>query len=190
MRVIDYLNAYYLEPVERLFSDKVPSEGDKRALDEFKWVLEKLDNGLIESLDCSVEWVIKNKLADNALDYEVEEGLSEDVARIALLNQYMAVTDPLYNRLVEENKVKTILSEEAVEKAFYEAPTESRGTLRVELAREFKEEIKTISWSYLKLNPKIRYEPFTFNELDGWTSEKIQELIDEIKSNIKPGYDS
>jgi len=186
MRVIDYLNAYYLEPVERLFNDNSPSEWDKKALDEFKWVLEKLDNGLIETLDGSVEWVIKKKLAENAQDYVFEEGLEGEEARIAILNQYMAVTDPLYDGLVEENKVKTIISEDAVEKAFYEAPNESRGTLRVELAREFSEAIKTISWSYLKLYPKIRYEEFTFNELEGWTSEKIQEIVDEIRSNINP----
>jgi len=186
MRVTDYLNAYYLSVIEELFSDNSPSEWDRKALNELKWVLGKLDNGLIESLDDSVEWVIKKKLAGNAQDFEVEEGLSEEAARIAILNQYMAVTDPLYDELVEEKKIKTIVSEDAVEKAFYEAPSESRGALRVELAEEFKDTIKTISWSYLKLNPKIRYEPYTFNELDGWTEDKIQELIDEIKSNIKP----
>ena len=184
MRVTDYLNAYYLGSIEELFSDNSPSEWDKKALDEFKWVLEKLDSGLIESLDGSIEWVIKKKLADGVLDYVVEGDLSEEAARIALLNQYMAVTDPLYDELVEEKKIKTIVSEEAVEKAFYEAPNESRGTLRVVLAGEFMDEIKTISWSYLKLNPKIRYEPFTFDELGGWTDDKIQQLVDEIRSII------
>ena len=148
-------------------------------------ILEKLDAGQIESLDGSVEWVIKKNLAENASDYVLENGLDEEAARIAILNQYMAVTDPLYDELVEANKIKTIVSEEAVEKAFYDAPKESRGTLRVKLAHEFNDTVKTISWSYLKLNPRIRYEPFTFNELDGWTENKIQELIDEIRSNIK-----
>ncbi len=186
MRVTDYLNAYYLSTVEELFSDNSPSDWDRKALNEFKWVLGKLENGLIESLDSSVEWVIKMRLAENAHDYEVEEGLSEEEARLALLNQYMAVTDPLYDELVEVHKIKTILSEEAVEKAFYEPPIASRGTLRVTLAREFEDEIKTISWSYLKLRPKIRYEPFTFNELDGWTEERIREKVEEIKSDIMP----
>ena len=184
MRVTDYLNTYYLGSIEEVFSDNTPSDWDKTALKEFKWVLEKLDSGLIESLDGSIEWVIKKNLVENVLDYEVEMGLSEEAARIALLNQYMAVTDPLYDELVGENKVKTIVSEENVEKAFYDAPAESRGTLRVELAREFADYIKTISWSYLKLKPKIHYEPFTFNELGGWTSEKIQDLVDEIRSTI------
>ena len=183
--VTDYLNAYYLEPIERLFSDNPPSEWDKKAMNEFKWVLEKLDAGQIESLDGSVEWVIKKNLAENASDYVYEDGLDMEAARIAILNQYMAVTDPLYDELVEANKIKTIVSEETVEKAFYDAPKESRGTLRVKLAQEFKDTVKTISWSYLKLNPRIRYEPFTFNDLDGWTENKIRELIDEIKSNIK-----
>jgi hypothetical protein len=63
-----------------------------------------------------------------------------------------------------------------------EAPPKSRGVLRVRLSREFGDFIKTMSWSYLKLKPNIRYEPFEFNDLGGWTEEKVQKMMDEISS--------
>ncbi len=183
MEVIDYLNTYYLDPIERLFSDLTPTNEDRMALREVKWVLKKLDQGLIESLDTSIEWVIKKKLAENALEvYNVEEGMGEGAARMALLNQYMAVTDPLFYELVDEGKVKSIISEESVEKAFLDPPIDSRGVLRVALAGEFRESIKSISWAYIKLEPKIRYQSIEFNELDGWTPEKIDGLLDEVRS--------
>ena len=186
MRATDYLNTYYLATIEELFRDNQTSEEDEKALREFKWVLDKLDAGHIESLDGSIEWVIKKRLADIALDYSIEDGLDEEAARTAVLNQYLAVTDPFYDELVENKEIKTVILETEIEQAFYEAPQESRGALRVALAEEFRDVIKTISWSYLKLKPSIRYEPFTFNELGNWTEDKIQQLVEEISSYIKP----
>ena len=180
--LIDYINAYYIEPIEQLFSDESPTEGDRMALREVKWVLDKLDQGLIESLDTSIEWVIKRKLAENALDYSVEGGMEESDVRTTLLNQYMAVTDPLFDELVDEGKVRSVIPEGNVEKAFLNPPVDSRGVLRVALAGEFRESIKSISWAYIKLQPKIRYKPIEFNELDGWTPEKVEGLLDEVRS--------
>ena len=183
MGVTDYINTYYLDPIERLFSDEAPTDGDRITLREIKWVLDKLDQGLIESLDTSIEWIIKRKLAENAFEvYTVEGDMEEGDARTALLNQYMAVTDPLFDELVDEGKVRSIISEEDVEKAFLEPPVDSRGVLRIALAREFRESIKSISWAYIKLHSKIRYQPIEFNELDGWVPEKVDEKLSEVRS--------
>jgi len=183
MGVVDYLNTYYLDPIEQLCSDDNPTDEDNMALREIKWVLGKLDQGLIESLDTSIEWVIKQKLAENGLDsFNVEGGMGEGEARTALLNQYMSVTDPLFDELVDDGRVKSVISEDDVEKAFLEPPGDSRGVLRVALAREFRESIKSISWAYIKLLPKIRYQPIEFNELNGWTPEKVEGKLSEVRS--------
>ena len=183
MGVVDYLNTFYMDPIEQLFSDDAPTDEDEMALREIKWVLGKLDQGLVESLDTSIEWVIKRKLAENGLDaYNVEGGMGEGDARAALLNQYMSVTDPLFDELVDDGKVKSVVSEDYVEKAFLEPPVDSRGVLRVALAREFRESIKSISWAYIKLLPKIRYQPIEFNELDGWTTKKVEGKLSEVRS--------
>jgi proteasome accessory factor A len=184
VEVIDYLNAYYLEAIEKLFSDKTPSEWDIKAINMFKWALKKLSMGLIEDLDTSIEWIIKKKLAENATDYQFEDGINPENIKKTIINQYMAVTDPLYYDLVEDNQVKTIVSEKDIEKAFQEPPMDSRGVLRVALAKRFRGLVKTISWSYLKLNPSIRYEPYEFNNLDGWTSVKIKEFVEKVESDL------
>lgn len=184
MGVIDYINAYYLDPIERLFYAEASSEEDRRALSEVKWVLDKLEQGLIESLDTSIEWVIKKKLAENVGAYNLEGGMKKGEARTTLLNQYMAVTDPLFDELVEERKVKALISEKVVEKSFLNPPVDSRGVLRVALAGEFRDSIKSISWAYIKLQPKIRYQPIEFNELDGWTAKKVNGVMDQVRSYL------
>ena len=184
MGVIDYINAYYLDPIERLFYAEASSEEDRRALSEVKWVLDKLEQGLIESLDTSIEWVIKKKLAENVGAYNLEGGMKKGEARTTLLNQYMAVTDPLFDELVEERKVKALISEKVVEKSFLNPPVDSRGVLRVALAGEFRDSIKSISWAYIKLQPKIRYQPIEFNELDGWTAKKVNGVLDQVRSYL------
>ena len=96
----------------------------------------------------------------------------------------MAVTDPLFDELVEEGKVRSIVAEDDVEKAFLNPPVDSRGVLRVALAGEFRESIKSISWAYIKLQPKIRYQPIEFNQLDGWTPEKVNGVLDEVRTYL------
>jgi hypothetical protein len=150
------------------------------ALKEFKWTLEKLNLGLIDSLDESIEWVIKKKLAENVGEYAVDEDLEIESSRTAILNQYMAVTEPLYDELVEDKRVRTMVSEEAVKRAFYEPPPDSRGFLRVRIALEFKDVLENISWSYMKLKPRIQYEPIEFNDLNSWTREKIEKTLNNI----------
>lgn len=185
MGAIDYLNVYYLEAVEKVFAEAKPGDHDLKALRMFKWVLGKLDEGHIESLDTSVEWVIKKRLTEEGLDeFDVEEGLRPEAAEEATLFQYTAVTDPLYEELVERRRLKTVVSEDDVETAFNEPPLESRGKLRVALAERLRDHIKTISWSHLKLRPEIHYPAFEFNSLGGWTSQEIERKIAEIEAKL------
>ncbi|MFB0543154.1 MAG: proteasome accessory factor PafA2 family protein, partial [Candidatus Bathyarchaeia archaeon] len=64
VKVTDYINSYYLEGIERVFAEREAKEHDRSALREFKWVLGKLGEGLIEELDRSIEWVIKLSLIE------------------------------------------------------------------------------------------------------------------------------
>lgn len=185
MGATDFLNAHYLEAVEKVFAEAEPGDHDLEALRMFKWVLGKLDMGLIEGLETSVEWVIKKRLIEDGLyEFELEEGLGPEAAREAALFQYTAVTDPLYEELVERRGLKTVVSEDDVERAFREPPFESRGRLRVALAERLKDHVKTISWSHLKLRPEVYYPAFEFNSLEGWTSEEIERKIAEIEARL------
>lgn len=186
IKITDYLNTFYLEQIERVFEDNCPQDHDKKALNEFKWVLRKLDEGLVESLDTSIEWVIKMDLCENKLvDMSLEQGLNTENAKETAQFQYTAVTDPLFEELVDRNGLKTMVSEKDVRKAFLYPPDDSRGKLRVALAKKFNNEVKTISWSYIKLQPKYHYYPIKFESLNGWTFERVIEKMNEIKSKIE-----
>lgn len=186
IKAVDYLNTYYLDAVEKVFSEAELGNHDLEALRMFKWVLGKLDEGHIESLNTSIEWVIKKRLTEEGLDeFDLEEGLGLKTAKEAALFQYTAVTDPLYEELVERHKLKTVVSEDDVERAFKEPPFESRGRLRVTLAERLKDHVKTISWSHLKLRPEIHYPAFEFNSLGGWTSEEIERTIAKIEAKLR-----
>jgi hypothetical protein len=185
IKITDYLNAYYLEQIERVFENNCPLDHDRKAINEFKWVLKKLDEGLVESLDTSIEWVIKRDLCENKLvDMNLEQGLNIENAKETAQFQYTAVTDPLFDEIVDRNELKTIVLEKDVKNAFLYPPDDSRGMLRVTLAKEFYNEVKSLSWSYVKLHPKHHYYPIEFDNLDGWTSERVQEKLNEIKSKI------
>jgi hypothetical protein len=182
--VVDYLRTFYLDGIERLFEASEPQNHDKSTLYEFKRVLEKLENGLFESIEDKIEWVIKLNLIDKRIPetFSIESGLSEQEAKEAAVHQYMAVTDPLYDELVEDGKIKTVLDDEVIQRAFVKPPPESRGELRVAISKHFRDRMRTISWSYLKLPSKIHYYPIEFNEVGGWTQVKINEKIREIET--------
>ena len=186
IKATDYLNSYYLEAVEKTFAESVQKDYDRWAIREFKWVLGKLDEGLIESLDKSIEWIIKLSIAERDLvKLEYEKGLDPDSAKTAAIFQYTAVTDHLYEGLVERFGLKTVVPETDIEKAFLHPPEMSRGELRVALADRLKDKIKTISWSYLKVHPELHIYPFEFNTLGGWTTAKIKKKIDEIELSLE-----
>ena len=185
--VTDYLNAHYMEGVEKLFADRRPSNQDGKALKELKWSLEKLDQGLLEALSTSLEWLIKLDLIDRGFHqhFQIEEGLDEKTAKEAAVNQYTAVTDPLFDALVEENGIKTVISESDVERAFMEPPANSRGQFRVAAAQRLKGSLSSISWSNLKLKKGYRTLQYDFPQLDGWNPEEIEARIKEAQDLLR-----
>jgi len=184
---LDYLNSYYLEAVERLFSESTPTGHDKLALKEFKWVIEKLDDGLLESLETSVEWVIKLHLIERGLreTFSLDDELDEASAKVAAAFQYTAVTDPLYDDLVENHGLRRIVSDEDIERAFLEPPTDSRASLRTQLAEKFGDSLETLSWSYIKTKIGRRRQTFNFEDLDGWSPGAIKRKVAEISAKLR-----
>ncbi|TRO48000.1 hypothetical protein E2P65_03575 [Candidatus Bathyarchaeota archaeon] len=185
--VTDYLNAHYLDGVERLFADRQPSDQDRRALRELKLCLDKLDQGLLEDLNTSIEWLIKLGLIERGFhqNFQVEEGLDEKTAKETAVYQYSAVTDPLFDSLVKEHGIKTVISEGDVERAFMEPPVESRGEFRVAAARRLKGSLSSVSWSNIKLRKGYRRLQYDFLELDGWNPEEIEARIREAQDLLE-----
>ena len=101
--------------------------------------------------------------------------------------QYTAVTDPLYDALVEDYGVKTVIPEGDVERAFMEPPPGSRGLFRVQAAESLREALHSVSWSSLKLRKGYRVLQYEFPELDGWDTSKIEACIHEARSLLHDG---
>jgi hypothetical protein len=186
IKVTDYLNAYYLEGVEKVFSELEVHQHDRFALKELKWVLKKLEEGLIEDLASSLEWVIKLSLIERDFKsyFLAEKGLDEASAKRAATFQYSSVTDPLFDSLVEEHIIKTVVSEKEVESAFRNPPEDSRGEFRVAVAKKFGKNLDTLSWSYLKLKKGYSSIPYYFSSLEGWDETSIEIKLTEIAKII------
>jgi hypothetical protein len=187
IRVLDYLNSYYLEGVERVFEDREANDHDRLALREFKRVSQKLDEGLIEDLDTSIEWVIKLSLIERGFDdnFQLDEGLDEASAKEAAAFQYTAVTDSLFEELVGRRGIRTMVSDEEVERAFRDPPREGRGGLRVAIADRFSEALASLSWSYAKLRKGRAIIQFPFLDMNGWSQGRISKTLEDINSLLK-----
>ena len=183
---VDFLSSYYVDGIESLLEEDEPSQDSVNALSELKWVLGKLGEGLIEDLDKSVEWVIKKTLIEDGYqeNFRHEEGMDEATAKEAAAFQYTAVTDPLFDELSERHGLRTIVTQDEVERAFLEPPADSRGMLRVSLARHLEGSLETLSWSFLKYRKGRKRLTYGFESLDGWTDERVAWAVKDLDSRI------
>ncbi|MHC1600062.1 MAG: proteasome accessory factor PafA2 family protein [Candidatus Methanospirareceae archaeon] len=172
---IDYLMCYYLEAIEELFEEREVSYWDKYALDTFKRVCAKFDQGLIEDpyVFRRIEWVTKLWAINNEINdfeynyipigkfdyrstYMMEERMEK---KIAASFDYTNLCDyDLYECVADKIGVERILTEEDVGEALLFPPKNSRAELRVRLASEF--ENATLSWNKITINkePNVKID--------------------------------
>jgi hypothetical protein len=172
---IDYLTSYYLEAIEELFEEREVSYWDKYALDTFKRVCAKFDQGLIEDpyVFRRIEWVMKLWAINNEINdfeynyipigkfdyrsmYMTEEQMEK---KIAASFDYTNLCDyDLYECLADKIGAERILTEEDVGEALLFPPKNSRAELRVRLASEF--ENATLSWNKITINkePNVKID--------------------------------
>ena len=180
--VIEYLNSYYIDGIEKVFSEVEAEEHDLMALREIKWALKKLEEGMFEDLDTSLEWVIKMNLIEKGLldNFQFERGLDETATKETAAFQYTAVTDSLFDDLIEKKNIKKVIPPGEIEKAFMDPPEKSRGEFRVAAANRFQEALDTMSWSHLKLRKGNTFVSYEFPDLDGWNKKVIEKKLLEI----------
>ena len=172
---IDYLMCYYFEAIEELFEEREVSYWDKYALDTFKRVCAKFDQGLIEDpyVFRRIEWVmklwtIKNEINDfeynyipvGKFDYRSMYMMKERMEKdIAASFDYTNLCDyDLYECVADKIGVERILTEEDIGEALLFPPKDSRAELRVRLASEF--ENATLSWNKITINrePNVKID--------------------------------
>jgi hypothetical protein len=165
--VIDYLQSNYLEAIEELFEERKVSTWDRYALDTFKRLGAKFEQGLLEDpyVYRRLEWVmklwaIKTELAEfeyhyipkGKFDYRNMYVMDERMEReIAASFAFTNLCDfDLYECLADKIGVERLLTEEDIGEALLFPPKNSRAALRVRLAAEF--ENATLSWNKITIN--------------------------------------
>jgi len=180
IKATELLNSYYLTAIEKLFERAEVDQYDKLALTEFKRILDKEENGLIEDLADTVEWVTKLVVVEKGFEnyFEYQGDIVE--GKVAADYQYTAVTESLFEELEEELGLKKLFSEDQVKWAIANPPPNSRAKARVRLADMFKNDLDEISWSSIA----IRGRTVLMLELDSWEDHKIDKLAEDVKKNI------
>jgi len=165
--VIDYLQSTYLAAIEELFEERKVSTWDRYALDTFKRLAAKLEQGLLEDpyVYRRLEWVmklwaIKTELAEfeyhyipkGKFDYRNMYAMDEHMEQeIAASFAFTNLCDfDLYECLADKLGVERLLTEEEIGEALLFPPKNSRAALRVRLAAEF--ENATLSWNKITIN--------------------------------------
>ena len=172
---IDYLTSYYLEAIEELFEERKVSYWDKYALDTFKRICAKFDQGLLEDpyVFRRIEWVMKlwaikneinefeyNYIPIGKFDYRSMYMMGDQMEKkIAASFDFTNLCDyDLYECVADKIGVERILTEEDVGEALLFPPKNSRAELRVRLAAAF--ENATLSWNKITINkePNVKID--------------------------------
>ncbi|MCS7098340.1 MAG: proteasome accessory factor PafA2 family protein [Candidatus Methanomethyliaceae archaeon] len=167
--------SHYLEGIEKLFENMEINDHDRYALKELKFMLKKFEEGDFEALKERVEWITKLEVLEwNFSKYFEADDTKEN--KIIANNQYSAITDYTYERIQDELKLITLLSDEDLSKAVLFPPSNSRAYARVELAHILKDRLEDIGWAGFVIDG-VRYPML---ELDSWTREKIIDFLNKI----------
>lgn len=172
---IDYLTSNYLEAIEELFEEREVSYWDKYALDTFKRICAKFDQGLLEDpyVFRRIEWVMKLWVIENEINdfeynyipvgkfdyrsmYMMEDQMEK---KIAASFDFTNLCDyDLYECVADKIGVERILTEEDLGEALLFPPKNSRAELRVRLAAAF--ENATLSWNKItiKKEPNVKID--------------------------------
>jgi proteasome accessory factor A len=148
----------YLERVERYVeSSPHADEEAKRVVGEWRHVLEHLVSDPM-ALGRQLDWVAKHQLIEH---YRAKHDLALAHPKVAMLDlAYHDVVRErgLYQLLVRQGRVQTLLDEDEITAAMTEPPATTRAALRGRFIREAKAARRdyTVDWVHLKLNDQAQ----------------------------------
>lgn len=149
-------------------------------LSEWERVLDRLEESpmlLVKEID----WVTKKWIMESYID---KKGCGWDDPRLAMIDlQYHDVNQKrgLYYLLVGRDEIRTVVSEEAIERAKTIPPQTTRAKVRGDFIRfaRAKNRSYTVDWTYLKLNG---YWEETILCMDPFcsTNRRVEELLSQV----------
>ena len=145
------LQMEYLEQARKHVEDRLGDDADAQTrdvLDRWESVLDRLacDPMLLAG---ELDWVAKLQLLEG---YRQREGLGWSAAKLHLVDlQYSDVRPDkgLYNRLVANGRMSTLLSEDEVQRAITAPPEDTRAYFRGTCLAKFATEVAAASWDSL-----------------------------------------
>jgi proteasome accessory factor A len=148
------LQLEYLDLARKYVEDRYGSDADDQTLDVLaRWesVLDRLERDPM-SLATELDWVAKLKLLEQ---YRQRDGLEWDDPKLQMIDiQYSDIRPEkgLYQRLVQGGRIQRLLTDETVERAMHEPPTDTRAYFRGRCLERYPAAVAAASWDSVILD--------------------------------------
>ncbi len=148
------LQMEYLDLARKYVEDRYGSDADDQTLDVLaRWesVLDRLERDPM-SLATELDWVAKLKLLEQ---YRQRDGLEWDDPKLQMIDiQYSDIRPEkgLYQRLVQGGRIQRLLTDETVERAMHEPPTDTRAYFRGRCLERYPASVAAASWDSVILD--------------------------------------
>ena len=148
------LQMEYLDLARKYVEDRYGSDADDQTLDVLaRWesVLDRLERDPM-SLATELDWVAKLKLLEQ---YRQRDGLEWDDPKLQMIDiQYSDIRPEkgLYQRLVQGGRIQRLLTDETVERAMHEPPTDTRAYFRGRCLERYPAAVAAASWDSVILD--------------------------------------
>ena len=182
------LQREYLDQARKFVEDRWGSDADSQTrdvLERWESVLDRLATDPM-SLAGELDWVAKLELLQG---YRDREGLGWDASKLHLVDlQYCDVRPDkgLYNRLVARGRMRTLVTEEQVQRAVVEPPEDTRAYFRGRCLAKFPGEVAAASWDSVIFDvgrESLQRVP-TLEPLRG-TREHVGALLDDCDTALE-----
>lgn len=150
-------------------------EVDERVIALWGEVLELLNDDPLKTSHL-LDWTAKWSLIKGYVD----RGVSLSDAKLKLIDLQYSDIDPaksLYHALVRKGRMQTIASQEEIEAAAQNPPTDSRAWFRGAVSARFGEDVIAASWQTLILKFSDGTARLSLTDVDKFTEEHVGEIL-------------
>lgn len=148
----------------------------KQCLSDLDEVLKGLGED-INGLRDRIDWIAKKTVID---EYQSRKGIQGDIKNARALDvNYHNLNQGIYHMLVSEGKMRKLFTNEEIEQAVLNPPTDTRAYLRGFLVKNYPRLLADVDWNFLDLKLKMGGRRFNvpFRDLHPWDLNK--EFVDK-----------
>lgn len=149
---------------------------DKQVLDLWGEIMDDLERDPLSTAD-RLDWTAKWALVQNYLD----RGVDISDPKLKLIDIQYADIDPtksLYHALVRKGRMRTLVSQDVIERAVTEPPADSRAYFRGRVAARFGKNVAASGWQSVLFNHDGELRRVDMDTVDSYTASEVGELVD------------